>query len=105
MEKQDFLNRIAEIGTCTDDVQRRELLSQLSEEASKDYDNLATLTTANETLTNDNETLRDANMKLFLRVGASKNPDEQKKDETGVDGKEKEKRSFDNLFNEKGVLK
>ena len=105
MEKQDFLNRIAEIGTCTDDVQRRELLSQLSEEATKDYDNLATLTETNKTLTSDNETLRDANMKLFLRVGADKTTDEQNKDKTGVDDKEKTKRSFDDLFNEKGELK
>ena len=105
MEKQEFLNRITAIGSCDDDVQRRELLSQLSEEASKDYDNLATLTENNQTLINDNETLRDANMKLFLRVGADKTPDEHKKDETGVDGSQKEKRSFDSLFNEKGGLK
>lgn len=105
MEKQDFLNRITAIGSCDDDVQRRELLSQLSEEASKDYDNLATLTETNTTLMSDNETLRQANMKLFLRVGADKDPDEQNKDKTGVDDKGKEKRSFDNLFNEKGGIK
>ena len=105
MQKQDFLNKITEIGKCEDDVQRRELLSQLSEEASKDYDNLATLLATNATLTNDNETLRQANMKLFLRVGEERNPDDKRKNETGVDDKGKEKRSFDNLFNEKGGLK
>lgn len=105
MEKQEFLNRITTIGSCDDDVQRRELLSQLSEEASKDYDNLVTLTETNLTLMNDNETLRQANMKLFLRVGEERNPDDKRKDETGVDDKGKEKRSFDNLFNEKGAIK
>ena len=105
MEKQDFLDRILEIGKCEDDVQRRDLLSQLSEEASKDYDNLKTLTESNESLKNDNETLRDANMKLFLRVGEAKDPDARKKDEIGVDGKEKEKRKFEDLFNEKGAIK
>lgn len=104
MEKQDFLNKLTEIGSCDDDVQRRELLAQLSEEASKDYDNLSTLTATNQTLVNDNETLRQANMKLFLRVGEEKDPDGKRKDETGIDGKQKEKRSFDKLFNEKGGL-
>lgn len=105
MEKQEFLSRISAIGSCDDDVQRRELLAQLSDEASKDYDNLATLTETNATLMNDNETLRSANMKLFLRVGEERSVGEKQKDETGIDGKEKEKRSFDNLFNEKGGLK
>lgn len=105
MQKQDFLNKITEIGKCEDDVTRRELLAQLSDEASKDYDNLATLTETNATLTNDNETLRQANMKLFLRVAEEKDPDGKRKDETGIDDKKTEKRSFDNLFNEKGGLK
>ncbi len=105
MEKQEFLNRITEIGSCDDDVQRRELLSQLSEEVSKDYENLSTLTETNATLMNDNETLRQANMKLFLRVGEERSDDEKRKNETGVEGGTKEKRSFDNLFNEKGGIK
>ena len=105
MEKQEFLNRITAIGSCDDDAQRRELLTQLSEDASKDYDNLATLTETNQTLLNDNETLRSANMKLFLRVGEEKDPDARKKDDTGIDGKKTEKRSFTNLFNEKGGIK
>ena len=105
MVKEEFLKLITDIGSCDDEVQRRELLAQLSEEASKDYDNMATLTETNETLMNDNETLRSANMKLFLRVGEEKNADEKRKDETGVDNKSIEKRSFDDLFNEKGEIK
>lgn len=105
MKKEDFINRITEIGTCTDDVNRRELLTQLREEVEKDYDNLSSLEETNKNLSNDNETLRDANMKLFLRVGAEKTDDEHKEDKTGVKGGEKEKRSFDNLFDEKGALK
>lgn len=105
MVKEEFLKLITDIGSCDDEVERRELLAQLSEEASKDYDNMATLTETNETLMNDNETLRSANMKLFLRVGEEKNADEKRKDETGVDDKKIEKRSFDDLFNEKGEIK
>lgn len=105
MEKQEFLDRITEIGTCEDDVRRRELLASLSDEAGKDYDTITTLTESNEALQNDNETLRDANMKLFLRVGEEKTQHERKKDNTGIDEQPKEKRSFDDLFNEKGGLK
>lgn len=104
MEKQDFLNRISEIGTCEDDVQRRELLSALSEEASKDYDNMSTLTETNKNLSSDNEMLRQANMKLFLRVGESKDPDKVKENETGMKEEDK-KLSFDDLFDEKGGIK
>lgn len=105
MQKQEFLDIITEIGTCDDEVKRRDLLAQLSDEAGKDYDNLATLTETNRTLTSDNETLRSANMKLFLRVGGKEEGD-ARKDDTGIDkGKETEKRSFNNLFNEKGEIK
>lgn len=105
MEKQDFLNKITEIGTCENDVQRRELLSALSEEVGKDYDTLTTLTETNKTLKTENEDLLSANMKLFLRVGETKTDDERRKNETGIDDKPEEKRKFEDLFNEKGVLK
>lgn len=105
MLKQEFLDKITAIGTCEDEAQRRELLAQLSDEASKDYDEITRLTTENQTLTTNNETLRDANMKLFLRVGDPKGEDERRKDETGVNGQETKKREFKDLFDEKGELK
>ncbi|MBQ8426175.1 MAG: hypothetical protein IJX16_00220 [Clostridia bacterium] len=105
MEKQEFLNRVVAIGQCDDDVQRRELLSQLSEEAGKDYDNLATLTETNATLLNERETLREANMKMFLRIGEAKDAEVVKENETGIKKEEPVKKSFDDLFNEKGEIK
>lgn len=105
MEKQEFLSRLTAIGSCEDDVERRELLAQLSDDASKDYDNLATLTETNTSLLNDNEKLRSANMQLFLRIGEDKDPAERKKDETGIKDETKDKRKFDDLFNEKGEIK
>ena len=78
MQKQEFLDIITQIGTCEDEVTRRDLLAQLSDEAGKDYDNLATLTETNRTLTSDNETLRNANMKLYLRVGGKEEGDATK---------------------------
>ena len=100
MDKITFQNKISEIGTCEDEVQRRELLAQLQEEVVGDYDRLSDLETTNSQLTSDNETLRSANMKLFLRVGEHRAPNNDK-----LPGEEKEKRDFKDLFNEKGAIK
>ena len=103
MEKQEFLDRIKAVGTCEKDEERREMLASLSDEVSKDYDSLTKLTTDNQNLTNDNELLRQANMKLFLRVGEQKDTSqEHKKDDVSDDNK---KRNFEDLFDEKGGLK
>lgn len=98
MKKEEMLSRITAIGACDDETERRELLAQLSEDAGKDYDAMENLTATNATLTEDNEKLRSANMKLFLRVGTGKT------EERDVDTP-KDKRSFDNLFNDKGGIK
>lgn len=100
MDKEQFLSKITEIGACEDDVARRELLAQLQEDAGKDYDEMASLRQTNETLSTDNETLRSANMKLFLRVGEQRTQEKNPELE-----KDKEKREFKNLFNEKGGIK
>lgn len=105
MKKSEFTDKIREIGTCEDEVQRRTLLAELEEDAAKDYDELERLGTENQTLTTANESLRDANMKLFLRVGESKSDDQRKKDETGIETEKKDKRKFDDLFDEKGEIK
>lgn len=103
MDKELMISRITEIGTCEDDVQRRELLTALQEDVSKDYDELVTLRESEQKLTQDNEALRSANMKLFLRVGGQKTPEEIAR-EKGFDEPEK-KKEFKDLFDEKGNLK
>ena len=40
MDKDTFLSKITEIGTISDDVERRKLLSEVSDEVSKVYDNV-----------------------------------------------------------------
>lgn len=105
MKKSEFTDKIKAIGTCEDEVQRRTLLAELEEDAAKDYDELERLGTENQTLTTANESLRDANMKLFLRVGETKTEEQRKKDETGIEDREKEKKKFSDLFDEKGEFK
>ena len=101
MKKEDFNQRINEIGQLEDAVEIREQLVQLSEEISGDFDRLADLETANQNLTSENEKLQSANMKLYLRVTKQKEP-EKEKEKTG---EPPVKRKFEDLFNEKGGLK
>lgn len=100
MNKQEFTERLQAIGTCEDEVQRRELIAQLTEDGGKDYDDHASAVAARDQAQADNESLRAANMKLFKRLGDHKDPDP-------LPGTEppKEKRKFENLFNEKGGIK
>ena len=80
-------------------------LSMLLTRLSEDYEEVLTESETNAstvaTLTKDNEQLRSVNMQLFLKVGHEKEKTEEP--ETEVD--EEESSSFDDLFDEKGVLK
>lgn len=98
LTKEEFQARITAIGTCENEADRRELLAKLSEDGSGIYDDYATVETARAAAVADNEKLREANMKLFLRVGDHKEPETPAK-ETTPDLK------YENLFNEKGELK
>jgi len=100
MDKATLINKIKAIGSCESDSDRLELLTQLQEECVQDYDRFSEIEQANTTLTSDNESLRSANMKLFLRIGEK----EPQKDKNPLDDG-KEKRKFNDLFNEKGEIK
>ncbi len=101
MLKTEFLNKVKEIGTCEDEAQRRALLAEMSDEVSKDYDEIETLKQAQTEYETNMESLRAANMSLFLRLGADKAQEETGADETNND----EKLKFEDLFDEKGGLK
>ena len=106
MDKEEILKKIREAGTVEDDVMRRDILSELEQEISLSFEESETFKTTAEQLKEDNEKLREANMKLFLRVGESKSPEEQLKDGTGIDSEpEPEPRKYEELFDEKGGLK
>ena len=93
MNKETFLERIKEIGTCEDEIKRRELLSDISTEIEKIYDDNENLKTSNEKFTKDNETLRETNLKLFLRVGESK----EKVEEPTFNEPPKEYKSYEEI--------
>lgn len=101
MDKATFLSKVQEIGTCENQDDRLALLTTLSDEVSKDYDNMETLNTSlNETkekLTKAQET----NMAYFVRLTEQKTPEEILKNSTGVQQeKEKEYKSYNDLIKE-----
>lgn len=109
MDKETFLSKILEVGTITDDIERRTLLTEITDGVSAVFDNVNNLNTQIDTLngnlTKVNEDLdkaQKANMELFLRVGEQKSPTDVNKNNTGVDDKQPEKRKFEDLFKEEG---
>ena len=102
MEKEKFLEKIQEIGTCEDDATRRGLLADLQNEVSADYDSFAESSTKNEELTAEVTRLQEHNMKLFLQIGSPAGGGDNKPDETPD---ETEKPKFEDLFDGKGGFK
>lgn len=107
MDKEEILSIIQSIGTDENEVSRRENLTVLSDKVGELFTNIDTLNTTinenNETIKKNNEdmeSLRQANMKLFLKVGETKSPEEKQMDSTGIQNPEsnKEKRKFEDLF-------
>lgn len=106
MKKEDFLQQVREIGSLETPEEIRTHLTELASSVESDYDEREQLREQVTNYQKDNETLRQANMKLFLRVGAEKTDEEISKDKTGIEEeKETEPRKFTDLFDEKGRLK
>lgn len=111
MDRDTFIKTITDIGTCEDDVERRTMLVSLQDEAGKLYDSIdtdkTTINSLNEKIVSKDEEiskLQKHNMDLFLQVGVQKTPEQIRKEETGLET-EKPKRKFEDLFDEKGMIK
>lgn len=102
MKKEEHTAKLMEIKEKThetDDGAISNLLADLSDDYGVLLSKIDEITLQNEKLKNDNDNLRDSNMRLFLRVGKTPEPEESGKVE------EPEKRTYENLFDEKGDLK
>lgn len=101
MEKQEFLQKLQDIGTSEDMTAVRSIVADLTETVNTLYDDKSNL----ENLKSNNEAeinrLREENMKLFLRVT------DNNTDVNNINNEEDEKqpRKFEDLFNEKGLIK
>ncbi len=105
MNKDEFLEMIKQIGTIEDDAERRTKLTELTDSVSTIFDSIEDLTEKNKNYEEDNEKLRNANMQLFLKVGANKTEKEIQEDQVGKTEEEKDPRKFEDLFDDKGNLK
>lgn len=103
--KEDFDEKIKDIGQLEDVAEIRVKLAELSDDMAKVFNDSSTLQESNEKLTAENEKLRSANMELFLRVGANKSDEEIKEEKIGKEEKEPEPRKFEDLFDGDGNLK
>lgn len=99
---EEFQKILNDIRSNLDDTAK---VTGLLDDISADYSEMTkennNLTSNNEKLIKDNDNLRTVNMDLFLKVGSQRV--EQKQDEQIQE--QKEKLSFDNLFDENGDLK
>lgn len=106
MDKEEFENSIKEIGTCEDEVKRRELLTSLNDKIGNVFDDNETLRADNDKYKEENDRLLESNRKYFMRLETQKTEREKQKEVTGDEGeKEREPKKFEDLFNEKGELK
>ena len=98
MDKDKFIEKIKEAGTCEDIIKVRGILAEIQDEVSKVYDESSTLSDTLKKSEEEKETLRQANMDLFLRVGSSKSAEDLQSEETGIKQPEKvEYKSYDEI--------
>lgn len=100
MTREELLNKLNELGTIDDGAQRRQIVTELSDEVKLVYDSNETLTASNSKFEADNKKLQEYNMQLFLRVGS-----QQQKPQVEEETPETENLKYEDLFNEKGDLK
>lgn len=101
MDKATFIEKVQKIGTCENQDDRLTLLTELSDEVSKDYDHIETL---NKSLSETQENLKKAqekNMEFFLRLNDQKTAEDVQKNSTGVEKPvEKEHKSYEQLIDD-----
>lgn len=97
--RDDLLKAVTDLGTITDDVERRARLTALADDLTELYNSHDTLSASNAKFEADNKKLQEYNMKLFLRVGG------QQKQTDPEPEKQADGLKYENLFNEEGELK
>ena len=99
MDRKEFEEKIKSIGTCEDEVKRREDLTSLNDETLKIFDDNETFKSENERLKAENERLIESNRKYFMRLESQKTEKEVEEDSTGIKKEEKkEYKSYDEII-------
>lgn len=99
MDRKDFEDKIKEIGTCEDEVKRRELLTELNDSAVSVFDDNETLRAENAKHKEDNEKLIESNRKYFMRLETQRTSRQQTDDNPGTQEEEEKKyKSYDEIM-------
>lgn len=100
MTREELNQALTDIGTVTDEAQRRTLITQVTGAVNELFQNNDTLTQSNTQFEQQVKQLQGYNMDLYLQVQGQK-----KTSEPIVKQEEKQPLKFEDLFNEKGDLK
>lgn len=99
MNREELSQALTDIGTVTDEAQRRALLTQVTGAVNDLFQTNDTLTQANTQFEQQVQQLQGYNMELYLQVQGQKKTDPVKTEP------EKTPLKYEDLFNEKGELK
>ena len=102
MTRDEFLQKLTDMGTKEDITDIRTEITSLHDEVNNLYDENDNLNNLKTKYEEEIEKLKNANMQLFLKVGNKDKPDIEA---PKTDEEEKEPRKFEDLFNEKGLIK
>ena len=112
MNKEEFIEVIQKIGTCEAEEDRRAMLTELQDKMSVVYDeienNKTTMDALNSTISTKDEEiskLQKVNMDYFMRISSQKSEQELVKDSTGINEESTKTRRYEDLFDEKGMIK
>ena len=99
MTKDELTQALTNIGTVTDEAERRQLITQVTAAVNELHQSNETLTQSNSKYKTDMEHLQKYNMDLYLQVQG------QKKEPPVKTPEEKPVLKYENLFDEKGEIK
>ena len=99
MTREELNQALTNIGTVTDDAERRQLITTVTAAVNELNQSIDTLTQSNNKFKTDMEQLQKYNMELYLQVQGQKKTDPIEKTE------EKPSLKYENLFDEKGDIK
>ena len=98
MDKDTFNNKIKELGELETVEEIRAGLAEMSDGVNEVFDTNQTLTEQHSEDLKEMEAIRQANMKLFQRIGTNNDPVKQTEDQTGLKQEPVVRRTFDNLL-------
>lgn len=100
MDKDTFTKKLQEIGSMETIEEVRAGLADLKEGVTGVFDSNASLEEQHKADSEEMEAIRQANMKLFTRLGTDTTPAKQVEEQTGLKQEPVKHRKFEDLLNQ-----